>query len=337
MALFVENYSLKKLNTFSLDVRARYYFSYSSEDELTEFQANSDFANTKKFILGNGSNVLFKNDFDGLILHPCIRKIEIKRENEKYADIIAGAGVIWDDLVIWCVENGYGGVENLSMIPGTVGASPVQNIGAYGVEVRDVILRVETYDYLNKIRQVFSNDDCMFDYRDSIFKNAHMKSCIIHYVVFRLDKFPVYQTHYGALKDELSKHQFTNLQTIRQSVINIRSSKLPDPLSLPNAGSFFKNPVINKNSAELLKEKYPDIPFYTLSPAKVKIAAGWLIEHSGWKGRREGNCGVHKDQALVLVNYGNATGTEILDLAQKIIDSVKNDFNITLEMEVNII
>jgi UDP-N-acetylmuramate dehydrogenase len=289
-------------------------------------------------ILGGGSNILFISDFDGLIIHPNIPGIRLVNEERNHIYIEAGAGEKWDDLVSFTVKYDLGGLENLSNIPGKVGASTIQNIGAYGKEAKEYIHLVEGIDLTNGKEIVFSNEDCRFAYRDSIFKNKLKGNIVVTSVVFKLDKFQEYFLDYGILKDEVEKLGTINLANIRQAVINIRGSKLPDPEKLGNAGSFYKNPVVSKDFAEGLRVQHSPIPVYeTLQPGMVKIAAGWLIDQCGWKGYRDGDAGVHKDQALVLVNYGKATGKEIFQLAEKIKTSVFEKFGVELEPEVNVV
>jgi UDP-N-acetylmuramate dehydrogenase len=288
--------------------------------------------------LGGGSNLLFISDFDGWIIHPNIPGIGQINEDRNHIYIEAGAGEKWDDLVDFSVKYDLGGLENLSNIPGKVGASAIQNIGAYGKEAKESIHLVKGIDLSDGKEILFSNEDCRFGYRDSIFKNELKGKIVVTSIVFRLDKFPEYFLDYGTLKAEAEKLGKINLSTIRQAVINIRGLKLPDPEKLGNAGSFFKNPVVTRDFTDSLRVQYFHIPVYeTLQPDKVKIAAGWLIDQCGWKGFREGDAGVHKDQALVLVNYGKATGTEIYLLSEKIKKSVFEKFGVELEPEVNII
>lgn len=332
-----ENFSLKNYNTFGIDVKTRFFSACSTINEINEtinIQINK---NLPLMILGGGSNVLFTGNFSGVIIKPSLKGIEIVHENSREVQLKVGAGEDWDEFVGYCVQKGWGGVENLSLIPGNVGASPIQNIGAYGVEVKDVITGVETLEVEMYQIHHFKNAECRFGYRDSIFKRELKGKHIITHVYFQLNKEPDYILDYGNLKDELSKFDEINLQNIRQAVIDIRNSKLPKPEEIGNAGSFFKNPVVEIAIAEKIKQNYPEMPIYALGNALVKIPAGWLIEKAGWKGKRDGNVGVHQKQALVLINLGNAAGKEVIEFAQKIQQSVLALFGIDLEMEVNVV
>ena len=337
MAELLENYSLKKHNTFGIEAKARYFFRFSSTEEISTFMQNNEIANTSYLILGGGSNMLFTEDFDGLILHPDIKGIELLDEDEDSVLLRVGCNEEWDEFVGWAVDNNLYGIENLSLIPGVVGAAPVQNIGAYGVEAKEVIENVEAISIESKQPVVFSNMHCEFDYRNSVFKKEYKNLFIITHVQFRLKKKAELKVHYGAISKELEAYDEVNLKNIREVIIKIRESKLPDPEELGNAGSFFKNPVVDKEKADALKEKYENMPVYKVNDSETKIAAGWLIEQCDWKGKRFGDAGVHKDQALVLVNHGNAKGYEILKLANDIRKSVLFKFGIKLEMEVNAI
>ncbi len=334
-----ENYSLKKLNTFGIDAYARYFSEFSSIDEIQEILSKQIFTNSQKLILGGGSNLLFTRNFDGIALKNNLKGIEIIKEDADFYFIKAGAGEVWHDLVMHCIDNNYGGLENLSLIPGRVGAGPMQNIGAYGAEIKDNFYELEALNIADKTIQTFSNSDCRFGYRESIFKRELKNQFIITSVTFKLLKKPVFNTNYGAIEKELDEMGVKELsiQAISNAVCNIRRSKLPNPAEIGNAGSFFKNPEVSCTEYEFLKEQFPAVIGYNLENGNVKLAAGWLIEQSGWKGKTFGDAGVHKLQALVLVNYGNAKGNEIYDLSQKIMDSVKGKFNVSLEREVNII
>ncbi|PID61986.1 MAG: UDP-N-acetylenolpyruvoylglucosamine reductase [Ignavibacteriae bacterium] len=332
-----KKYSLKKLNTFGLNAKADTFVSFTSEEDLI---TNVDELNLDKvLILGSGSNILFSKDFAGTILHSEIKGIEVTEENERGGKLKVGSGVIWDELVEYCVNCGYGGIENLSLIPGTVGAAPVQNIGAYGVELKDIFVQLQGFDLREKKIKTFDKEQCKFDYRDSIFKNKMKNSFIITNVILELQRNPKLNISYRAIKDYLYKKNYKSLdiKKIRNIVIEIRESKLPDPKKLGNAGSFFKNPIITKNHLDNLKKKFNDIVYFEINKNKYKIPAGWLIEKAGLKGYRKGNVGVHKDQALVLVNYGGGKGEELLQLSSKIKNVILNKFNISLETEVNII
>lgn len=334
-----ENYSLKKLNTFGIDAYGRYFTELSSLSEIQEILSEQAFINTPKLILGGGSNLLFTKNFDGIILKNDLKGIEIIKEDADHYYIKAGAGVVWHDLVMHCIANNYAGLENLSLIPGKVGASPMQNIGAYGVEIKDHFYELEAIHIADKTIRTFNNADCKFGYRESVFKHDLKNKYIITSVTYKLPKKPVLNTSYGAIEKELEHMGVKELsiQAISKAVCNIRSSKLPNPAEIGNAGSFFKNPEVVRAKYEFLKTQFPAIVGYDLDNGNVKLAAGWLIEQCGWKGQTFGDAGVHKLQALVLVNYNNAKGNEIYELSQKILDSVKSKFGVLLEREVNII
>ena len=336
-----ENFSLKQYNTFGIDTVAQYFSTFSSIEELAEllnYKMTSS-SSAAKLILGGGSNILFTENFKGLVLKNEIKGIEKIAEDENYVYIKAGAGENWHQLVMYCVNNNLGGMENLSLIPGNVGASPMQNIGAYGVEIKDIFYELEAYHLTEKKIVKFDLNDCGFGYRESVFKRKLKGEFVIISVTYKLNKKPDFTTSYGAIEQELEVMQIKELTiaAISQAVINIRRSKLPDPAIIGNAGSFFKNPEIDKKKFEILKNSFPDIIGYVLTNGQVKLAAGWLIEQCGWKGYRKGDAGCHAKQALVLVNYGNASGSEIVSLSEEIIISVKNKFNVLLEREVNII
>jgi UDP-N-acetylmuramate dehydrogenase len=328
---------LKGMNTFGIVSVADYFLRLSSIGDVKEFVNNKRYKQASLFVLGGGSNILFTGNFKGTVVKPDIKGIDIIAEDETHVEVKVGAGEDWDNFVAWTVENDFGGLENLSKIPGTVGACPIQNIGAYGVEVKDSILAVEGFFISNGKPFKVGNFDCEFGYRTSIFKTKYYGNTIITYVIFRLNKIHDYKTSYGSIEQELQKLGEINQANIRQAIVNIRSEKLPDPSSIGNAGSFFKNPVVNAGKAMRLKDSYPDIPFYTVNKKASKIAAAWLIEKCGWKGLRNGDAGVHDKQPLVLINYGNAKGLEILDLAHKIQESIRDKFEIELDIEVNVI
>jgi UDP-N-acetylmuramate dehydrogenase len=335
-----ENISLKPVNSFGIDVKARFFAGFSSIDELSELSRTTSYTNQDQLlILGGGSNILFTRDFDGLLLKNELKGIELAGEDNDHYFVKAQAGENWHRFVTYCINHNYAGVENLSLIPGNVGASPMQNIGAYGVEIKDVFHELEAWHLKDRQIQKFNLQDCEFGYRESVFKKKHRNRFVILNVVFKLKKQPVFNTQYGAIEQELAKMGVHDLsiQNISQAVINIRSSKLPDPLVIGNAGSFFKNPIIPSFQFEELKLSFPAIPGYAAGEGFTKVAAGWLIEQCGWKGYRKGDAGCYDKQALVLVNYGNATGNEIFELSQKIIDSVSDKFHVNLEREVNII
>jgi len=288
-------------------------------------------------VLGEGSNVLFTGDFNGTIIHPALKGIEILSEDQDKVRVKAFSGENWDEFVKYCVEKNWYGLENLSLIPGSVGSSPVQNIGAYGVEAKDLILQVEGIMMETGEKMTFSNSECRFDYRNSIFKQDLKNRFLITAVSFSLDKHPRFELSYGQVEKEFMKKPVQDLHALRQTIIEIRESKLPDPSKLGNAGSFFKNPVITDSEYDILKVKYQGLPFYPAKMGYKKIPAAWLIEQSGWKGVREGNTGTYPTQPLVIVNYGNATGSEIFRFAEKVIDSVRKKFGVRLEMEVNLV
>jgi UDP-N-acetylmuramate dehydrogenase len=331
-----ENFPLRQYNTMGINVNARFFAKARTIEELKWVLDNHrDYF--PFYIIGGGSNILFTKDFNGLILQPAIKGITILEENRENLVIEAGAGEDWDAFVQWTVDRGLGGIENLSYIPGSVGSSPIQNIGAYGAEVREVIDRVNYLDLKTSEIVSLPNRDCNFGYRDSIFKNLLKNRVIITSVVFRLNRFPVFNTSYDNLMAECEKHGSISLEKVRNAVIEIRKSKLPDPAELGNAGSFFKNPVVESILAEDIRKEFREMPSFPVNEDLTKIPAGWLIEQCGWKGKRKGNAGVHEKQALVIVNYGNATGTEVLELAENIRQSVFSKFSIQLETEVNII
>ncbi|MFT4152204.1 UDP-N-acetylmuramate dehydrogenase [Parafilimonas sp.] len=335
----LNNLSLKPYNTFGIDATARFFSAFSSLDELKGLLVFQAQQKLQRLVLGGGSNVLFIKDVDGIVLKNELKGIKLVKEDDRHYYVKAAAGENWHRFVMHCIENNYAGIENLSLIPGNVGASPMQNIGAYGVEIKDVFESLEALHAESHSIQTFSADDCAFGYRESVFKKQYRNRYIILGVTFRLNKQPVFNTAYGAIEQELEKMNITQLsiQAISQAVINIRSSKLPDPAKTGNAGSFFKNPVIAVAHYEILKQANPAMPHFAVDEGHVKIPAAWLIEQCGWKGFREGDAGVHIHQPLVLVNYGGATGDGIYALSEKIISSVKNRFGIELEREVNII
>lgn len=338
MIRFSENHNLKSYNTFGVDANARYFFEFTEREDLVVFlQSNETWKDSPLLILGGGSNMLFLNDFDGLVIHPNIPGIAVIKENRQNVWMEVGGGETWDEFVKYTVDYGLGGIENLSLIPGSCGAAPVQNIGAYGQEVSETIETVKGYDLLNNQPVEFSAEECEFDYRSSIFKTHLKNQVIISSVVFRLEKFPEFKLDYGLLDEKVKEKGETNLQNVRETVIEIRTSKLPDVNKLGNAGSFFKNPVVDEETGGKLKGRFPELPVYLAGEGKSKIAAGWLIDKAGWKGHREGDAGVHEKQALVLVNYGNATGQQIFDFSEKIKQSVFNTFGVELEREVNCI
>ncbi len=332
-----ENFSLKSYNTFKIDVYAKYFTEFFSADDLSEILENRK--QDHKMILGGGSNILFTKDFDGIILKNEIREISVVGEDDEYIYVMAGAGVNWQQFVMYCVSNNFGGVENLSLIPGNIGASPMQNIGAYGVEIKDVFYELEALHIEENSIEKFQNADCEFGYRESVFKKKYKGQFAILNVTFRLRKNPVFNISYGAIEHELTKMKVEKLsvKAVSDAVINIRRSKLPDPEVIGNAGSFFKNPEIESDRLKALAEKEPGMPSYKINDNTFKIPAGFLIEKCGWKGHRKGDTGCYEKQALVLVNYGQATGNEIYDLSGEIKQSVLEKFGIELEREVNVV
>ena len=338
MSNILNNYSLKNHNTFGINVEAKYFSTFNSMIELKEILKINLHKKEKFFILGSGSNILLTKDFDGFILHNKIEGICIIENNENDIIVEVGSGVVWHDFVMWSVNQELSGIENLALIPGTVGASPVQNIGAYGMEAKDSITKVHTLEIKNKKVKIFSNKDCEFSYRNSIFKKEKEKKFIITKVEFRLSKEHFNRTEYGAIEEELKKLKLkANPATIAKAVIKIRNRKLPNPKVLGNSGSFFKNPVIETSEFNVLKKEFPEMIGYTISNSQTKVAAGWLIDNAGLKGYRKADAGVHKNQALVLVNYGNATGTEIIKLAKEIQQKIKAQYGIIIEPEVSIL
>jgi UDP-N-acetylmuramate dehydrogenase len=333
-----ENISLKPYNTFGIDVSASVMVECDDKTELVDCILKPSCLCNPRLVLGGGSNILFTGNFNGIIYFPTIKGIEMTDKTSENVFLRVGAGEVWDDFVQYCVDHNYYGIENLSLIPGNVGACPVQNIGAFGVEVGDVISEVETVD-LNTGKLIeFSNDECLFSYRNSVFKNpAYKNRLIITHVTFRLPLMSDFVLHYGNIKEEIGSVKGINLKSVRNAVINIRNRKLPDTKILGSAGSFFKNPVVEKSLADSIKTKFPKMPYFPAEEQTVKLAAGWLIDQCGWKGKRIGDAGVHVNQALVLVNYGKATGNEIISLAEKIKESVFDLFGVRIEPEVNII
>ena len=331
-----ENISLKNYNTFGIEVTAKRFICIDSVYQLQELlKVEKDI-----FLISGGSNMLLTKDIEKLVVHIDIKGVSIDQENENEVFLTVNAGENWHEFVLWCVDNNYGGLENLSLIPGNVGTCPIQNIGAYGVEVKDTITKVEALHIETGKLVQFSNEECKFGYRNSIFKNEVKGKYIITSVSFKLTKQNHnFNTYYGAIETELTSKNIAkpNLKNISDAVIAIRKSKLPDPKEIGNSGSFFKNPVITKAHFLTLQKTYPEIPSYIVSENQVKVPAGWLIEKAGFKGKRFGDFGVHKKQALVLVNYNNATGKDIYNLAETIQKEIKSKFNINLEIEVNVI
>ncbi|GGH15025.1 UDP-N-acetylmuramate dehydrogenase [Mucilaginibacter phyllosphaerae] len=333
-----ENVSLKKFNTFGIDANARYFAEISHEDELAELFADPQWLNINRLVLGGGSNMLLVKDFEGLAIRINIRGIEHRiSHDDVFVDV--GAGEVWNDLVNFCVDRNYAGMENLSLIPGSVGASPIQNIGAYGVELKDVFASCRAFEIATGTFRTFSKEDCKFGYRESVFKTELAGQYIIVSVKFHLSLRPAINLKYGAIEQELINRGITrpSIEDVSKVVSSIRVSKLPDPSTIGNAGSFFKNPVIGEVQFRLLQGQFPDVVNYPAGEGQYKLAAGWLIEQCGWKGKTVGNTGTWKNQALVLVNHGGATGEEVYSLSSQIIDSVYTKFGVMLQREVNII
>lgn len=329
-----ENVDLTAFNTFRIKAVAEFFATFQSPDELGELIT----AHSPRLILGGGSNVLLTGDVRGLVMKNEVKGIDVVSEDIHHVYVRAGGGEVWHDFVEFCIARDLAGAENLSLIPGSVGASPMQNIGAYGVELKDIFHQLDAYDLHDRTVVSFSNVDCGFGYRESVFKKELKDRFVILNVTFRLNKTPVFNTSYGAISEELERmNAEPSIRSISQAVINIRRFKLPDPAVIGNAGSFFKNPTVSTDKWERLRISFPSMPAYHQPDGTVKIAAGWMIEDCGWKGYREGDAGCHARQALVLVNYGHATGAEILALSDRIADSVHQKFDIRLEREVNII
>jgi UDP-N-acetylmuramate dehydrogenase len=338
-----ENVSLRVYHTFGIDASARYFASFGDQEELgqlLEFAAGGKGLGAMPLlVLGGGSNILFTRNFDGMVMINAIRGIELIREDEHYVYVKVGAGENWHGFVQYCLRRNWAGVENLALIPGSVGASPMQNIGAYGVEIKEVFYELEAWDLRENRVFAFSVNDCRFGYRDSIFKRELKDRCVILNVTYRLNKAPKFRIEYGAIREALDEMRISQLtiQAVAQAVIKIRASKLPDPATIGNAGSFFKNPVVAEERFAALQVDAPGIVGFPIPDGSVKLAAGWLIEQCGWKGYRKGDAGCFADQALVLVNYGHATGAEIFGLSEEILQSVKRKFGVLLEREVNIV
>lgn len=332
-----ENISLKSYNTFGIEVRAKYFDAFQSIEKLREDFLFIKNKNIPWMVLGGGSNILFTKDYEGAVLKNEIKGIENIHEDDDSVRIKAGGGERWHSFVLFCVEKNLGGLENLSLIPGNVGASPIQNIGAYGAEMKDCFVELEALNISSLEVETFSKSDCQFGYRDSVFKNKFRNQYVICSATFQLNENPHYNTAYGSIEKELQKTGVKELsvKAISQAVINIRSSKLPDPYKIGNAGSFFKNPVVSKELFEKIHSQFPEVVVYPQGK-EYKLGAAWLIEKCGWKGFRRGDAGVHEHHALVLINYGNATGKEIYDLSEEILQSVKQKFEVELEREVNI-
>lgn len=334
-----ENYSLKKLNTFGFDVYTAKLVRIYSEEDIYTFITQYRIEKENILILGSGSNILFTKDFDGIIIQSEMKDIFETKRDENHVWLNIGSGVIWDDLVKYCVERGYGGIENLSLIPGTVGAAPIQNIGAYGVEFKQVFEELEGIDLITSEKKLFNKLECKFDYRDSIFKRSYKNRFIITKVKLKLSLVPKLKVNYRAINDYIKENKIghLNIKVVSEIIRNIRNSKLPKTEEIGNAGSFFKNPIINKDAFEKLKAENVDLVFFKIDENTYKIPAGWLIEKAGYKGKKIGKVGVHSKQALVLVNYGEGKGSEIIKLSSEIKEHIREKFNINLEIEVNIV
>lgn len=332
------NFSLKKHNTFGIEAKAKQFVAVDNVTELRAVLKQNKFK--EKFILGGGSNMLLTKDIDALVIHIALKGKKIIKETDDFVWIECQAGENWHEFVLWTIDKNFGGLENMSLIPGNVGTTPVQNIGAYGTEIKDVFDFCEAMEIETQKMKIFTKEECHFGYRESIFKNEVKNQYIITSVVFKLTKHNhKINTSYGDITSELAKNNITNptLKDVSNAVIAIRKSKLPDPKELGNSGSFFKNPILLKTDFEKIHQIFPEMKFYEISENEVKVPAGWLIEQAGFKGKRFGDAGIHKNQALVLVNYGNATGQEILNVSKKIQETIFKTFGIQIEAEVNVI
>lgn len=334
----LNNFSLKNYNTFGIEAKAKQFVAVHTVAELkTVLEQNQD---EKKFILGGGSNMLLTKDIDALVIHIDLKGKKIVKEDDDFVWIESQAGENWHEFVLWTIGQNFGGLENMSLIPGNVGTTPVQNIGAYGTEIKDTFVSCEAMNITSQEMKTFTNAECHFGYRESVFKNEVKDQYIITSVIYKLTKRNhKINTSYGDIQAELAKNNITDpgLKEVSNAVIAIRKSKLPDPVELGNSGSFFKNPILLKTDFESIHQKFPEMRFFDISETEVKVPAGWLIEQSGLKGKRFGDAGIHKNQALVLVNYGGATGQEILAVSKTVQDTVFNTFGIHIEAEVNVI
>ena len=333
-----KDYSLLSHNTFGMDVKASVFVEYASVEELKDVLRQYPLTEGAWLHIGGGSNLLFTGDYPGVILHSAIKGYEIVSEDAEEVVVRVGAGEVWDDFVAYTVAKGWYGAENLSLIPGEVGASAVQNIGAYGVEAKDLIVKVETVEVATGKERVFDNAECGYAYRESVFKLSLKGQYIVTKVSYRLKKTPCYHLDYGNVRTELEKSGCAlTLENVREGIIKIREAKLPDPKVQGNAGSFFMNPIVPRNQFEALLAQYPRMPYYEVDACRVKIPAAWMIDQCGWKGKQLGNAGVHHNQALVLVNCGDATGEEIIRLSEAIRESVSEKFGVSISPEVNFI
>ncbi len=335
----IPNYRLKNLNSFGIDAKAAFFAEIECEQDLFSFLAWYELHKMSLQILGGGSNILFTKDFDGCVVYVNHKGIELIDENDESVFIEVAAGENWDDLISYCIEHNYGGLENLSGIPGKVGSSPIQNIGAYGVEVKDSIFCVHTIDLEDGLKRVFRVEACGLGYRESVFKNALKGKVLIEKVVYKLSKHAVFNLSYKGVEEEVKRVSGgeVTIKAVREAIKNIRNSKIPDTNEVGSAGSFFKNPIISKAKMEELVARFPDIAYHKVDEEHFKPAAAWMIEQCGWKGFREGDAGVNDKQALILVNYGEAKGEEILKLGLRIQESVMEKFGIGLEMEVGVV
>jgi UDP-N-acetylmuramate dehydrogenase len=334
----LHNFSLKNYNTFGIEAKAEQFIAVHSIPELKSILEQNK--NQKKFVLGGGSNMLLTKNIEALVIHIDLKGKKILKEDADYVWVESQAGENWHQFVLWAIDQNFGGLENMSLIPGNVGTTPVQNIGAYGTEIKDTFVSCEAINIENQETRTFTKEECNFGYRESIFKNEVKDQYIIVSVIFKLTKQNhKINTSYGDITAELAKNNITtpSLKDVSNAVIAIRKSKLPDPAELGNSGSFFKNPILLKTDFEPIHQKFPEMRFFDISETEVKVPAGWLIEQAGLKGKRFGDAGIHKNQALVLVNYGGATGQEILDVSKTVQDTVFNTFGIHIEAEVNII
>jgi UDP-N-acetylmuramate dehydrogenase len=334
-----ENINLQPHNTFGLESIAKNFATFSSIDDLKELLKHNQTAQQELLVLGGGSNILLTKDFDGLVLKNNLMGIEVVSEDSNHCLVKASAGEEWHEFVLYAIKHNLGGIENLSLIPGSVGAAPMQNIGAYGVEIKDVFHELEALNIKTLAVETFNAKQCNFGYRESVFKRALKGEYVILNMTLRLTKKHKLNTSYGAIENQLAEMNITEptIKNVSDAVISIRQSKLPDPKKIGNSGSFFKNPVIGKEQFAGLKEKFPNIAHYPIDEDHIKLAAGWLIDQAGWKGKTIENYGVHKNQALVLVNYGGANGQDIYDLSQSILESIQTIYGVSLEREVNII
>ncbi|MEZ5197371.1 MAG: UDP-N-acetylmuramate dehydrogenase [Bacteroidales bacterium] len=334
-----ENYNLRSLNTFGINVDAKYFVEVASVEQIDEAIAFAKARNVPILLLGGGSNILFTEDFKGLVIKVGLKGIELISQDDRYYYVKVGAGEPWDDFVQYCVDHRYAGIENLSLVHGTVGAAPIQNIGAYGVEMKDHFHQLEFYFFESKTLKIFDKQACKFGYRDSIFKRELKGKGMVVSVTFQLLKVPEFNVKYGDIIEEINRIGYNpiSLKAIRVAISNIRNKKLPDPNFIPNAGSFFKNPVVSAAKHDQLKKEFPGMVSFALINGNFKLAAAWLIDQCGWKGKSDGDAGVHDKQALVIVNHGNATGRDIYDLSEKIKISVALKFGVELEREVNVV